>query len=1255
MNFRCLFFLLCFSGSLFAQLPTTPASNLTVTASEGDRATIRWQPGDGSRRICVLRANASVIGLPQNGLDYNADLLFGAGDVISPGEFVLYDGTGTSVSVRGLAPATVYHLAVFEYNGSGQATEYLPTALTGSFTTVTAPTEQASEPTVVDVTGHSAAVRWTNGNGGRRLVVLRKGEPVNANPVDLTTYLGRLDFPNGGEIGTDNFVVFNGNSTEITVISLEPGVTYHGAIFEYNGVAGPVYALPGAPYSFTTATRPAVAASAFGQSTDPATIEGGRITVNYRNGDGRHRLIVASAGPISWTPEDDRNYSANSVFGAGEEVSPGVYALQNIQNTATSERSLTVSGLLPATTYHFAIWEYNRNPDGSMIFYQQVPPATATASTTTAPAAAPPQLTFSNNTGNSVRLEWTATDAQRYLVVARAGSPVDFVPSDLANYVVDNRFGSRELPLLGNYGVYDGTGTGFTMTALSAGTEYHFAVFAYNGRVTPVYQTTPTRAVLTSLATPRQNPTDLGFTRIEGDGFSVTWTAGDGSRQLIIARAGAPVSTVPQDSVTYETGPFGSGTELSPGEFAVWDGVYNTFNPPPINGLAIGTEYHVAVFEYNLGPDGKPFYRRTDPGRGSQSSAPIPTVASPAVSIADLSSNSVRLTADPGNGERRLVVMRANAPVDFIPDQLTNYVTSNDFGRQDLGGGNAAIARLFTTTAVNVNGLEPNTTYHVAVFEYNGTTRPAYQITPTRFTFTTGRYPTQPVRNLRASSIGATRLALSWTNGNGERRLVVARPATAPDAPPEDDQTYQANAIFGAGSPTGPDNFVVFSGTGRTVTVTNLRSGTAYVFTVYETADNATNNYYAVPGTSLTVTTAAPPAAPPVNLQVNNVTPTSATVAWTSGDGTGEAVLLRAENPVDTFLQDGTFIPPRADFASALPIGNARSLFFGSRTFVDVSGLEPGTPYHVLVQAYNGISQSPAYEQTGARTLFRTIGPPSRQAEEAAITSAASNKISLDWTNGNGVGRIVLARRGGPVDAVPEDGVAYVANTFFGAGDEIGSGNFVVAFNDLDTLSISNLLADAEYHFAVFEHNGTRADPLFNPNNPARASVVAALPVTWGAFSVRADDKGTAHLSWSTLWEENTDHFRVEHSTDGRDFFPVGRVAARGLAATYTYVYPGLVGGTHFFRLRQVDLDGAYAFSGVRQVVIAAGRLRLYPNPVRTTLFLTNRFTESYRVVDVYGREVLRGAAAGAVDVGGLTPGTYLLLVGPEKRRFVKK
>jgi len=101
-----------------------------------------------------------------------------------------------------------------------------------------APTTQASNITFSNISLSQMDVSWTNGNGTNRLVIVKEENEVNTNPNDLTSYSANAALGNGDELGSGNFVVYNGNGNNFTLTGLSEGTTYHLRIYEYNGTTG---------------------------------------------------------------------------------------------------------------------------------------------------------------------------------------------------------------------------------------------------------------------------------------------------------------------------------------------------------------------------------------------------------------------------------------------------------------------------------------------------------------------------------------------------------------------------------------------------------------------------------------------------------------------------------------------------------------------------------------------------------------------------------------------------------------------------------------------------------------------------------------------------------------------------------------------------------------------------------------------------------------------------------------------------------
>ncbi|MGM9507116.1 hypothetical protein ACS5NO_05300 [Larkinella sp. GY13] len=87
----------------------------------------------------------------------------------------------------------------------------------------------------------------------------------------------------------------------------------------------------------------------------------------------------------------------------------------------------------------------------------------------------------------------------------------------------------------------------------------------------------------------------------------------------------------------------------------------------------------------------------------------------------------------------------------------------------------------------------------------------------------------------------------------------------------------------------------------------------------------------------------------------------------------------------------------------------------------------------------------------------------------------------------------------------------------------------------------------------------------------------STLPVELAYFRGTAERNGN-QLSWETVWERGASHFVIERSTDAKEFGAIGQVTAVGNATSkrlYTFTDGEPLAGTSYYRLQQVDSDGA--------------------------------------------------------------------------------
>jgi hypothetical protein len=122
----------------------------------------------------------------------------------------------------------------------------------------------------------------------------------------------------------------------------------------------------------------------------------------------------------------------------------------------------------------------------------------------------------------------------------------------------------------------------------------------------------------------------------------------------------------------------------------------------------------------------------------------------------------------------------------------------------------------------------------------------------------------------------------------------------------------------------------------------------------------------------------------------------------------------------------------------------------------------------------------------------------------------------------------------------------------------------------------------------------------------------STLPVEWTSIDVERDNDD-AVLEWAVASELNNAFYEVERSFDGVFFQPVGRMDGQGTtqrAADYRFVDQDVVKEGYanvFYKVRQVDTDGAFTYSETVELVLGDDRsinLSVYPNPANGQVFL---------------------------------------------------
>ncbi|MEL0457547.1 CARDB domain-containing protein [Flavobacteriaceae bacterium SZ-1-7] len=229
-----------------------------------------------------------------------------------------------------------------------------------------------------------------------------------------------------------------------------------------------------------------------------------------------------------------------------------------------------------------------------------------------------------------------------------------------------------------------------------------------------------------------------------------------------------------------------------------------------------------------------------------------PTVQSSNAFISSRSTSSINISWTKGNGSNRLLIGRQDGPVSVEPEDLSNYnANSGGFynGFYEINGSGNYVLYAGTGTNVNITNLQSAQNYHFALFEFNGSNAKLYLRPGYKFALETfGDRPTVQVSNAQFANIDLNSFDVSFTPGDGTRRLVIAREGSAVNTAPADFTTYNASATFGNGDELGSGNFVVFNDFGDNFTLSGLNPSTIYYFSFYEYAINENGELYLAPG-----------------------------------------------------------------------------------------------------------------------------------------------------------------------------------------------------------------------------------------------------------------------------------------------------------------------------------------------------------------------------------------------------------------------
>ncbi len=180
--------------------------------------------------------------------------------------------------------------------------------------------------------------------------------------------------------------------------------------------------------------------------------------------------------------------------------------------------------------------------------------------------------------------------------------------------------------------------------------------------------------------------------------------------------------------------------------------------------------------------------------------------------------------------------------------------------------------------------------------------------------------------------------------------------------------------------------------------------------------------------------------------------------------------------------------------------------------------------------------------------------------------------------------------------------------------------------------------------------NAIYSDPKWSDPFDANGNIEilnGALPIVLDYFHAQAEN-GQVLLEWQTSFESNVDGFELMHSVDGVEWVEIGFVVGNNEASFYQYVHELPVPGNNYYRLKQIDLDGAFALHDIEFVFIEMEEteIQLYPNPTHGPVHI--EFSSRFAVAQVFtmnGKLVFESDLyqSNSFDLSSLIAGVYFV------------
>ncbi len=470
--------------TIIASEPATHASALSFTAVGMNQMTVNWTSGDGANRIVVVKQAATTSWSPVDGTaPTGVDADFSSATDQASGNKICYNGSGSSFTLTGLDPGTLYAVTVFEYNGTGTYVDYytggIPLAGSESTICALAPTGLIASHT--NYTAFTSAWNSAAGATGYFLDVSTNAtfSALAGGPSTNAYHNGTLGTGSGGLWTEDDvkqgsgYIIMTNSASRVTTpaMNFTPGTnqtlnfrarTYGGGDAPKNTITVSVSTNNGSTWASLGTRVPGTSSLTAMTPFNLSTYDFTQVMVKFET--------LGAASGVGVGIDD---ILVTNLMAASTGYVPG-YSNRTVAGT-----SQVVTGLTEGATYYFRVRSETASCTSGNSSTQTV---VTLINYATEPTTQAYTLTFANISTNRMDVSWTSGNGSDRILVAHAGAAVDSHPVDGTPYAAHTEFGGGAQIGTGNYVLYKGTGSGpVTVSGLNPATTYHFRVYEYNG------------------------------------------------------------------------------------------------------------------------------------------------------------------------------------------------------------------------------------------------------------------------------------------------------------------------------------------------------------------------------------------------------------------------------------------------------------------------------------------------------------------------------------------------------------------------------------------------------------------------------------------------------------------------------------------------------------------------------------------------------------------------------------------------------